>query len=56
MRYQLLPAHPNGEAATSIKRFADDGSVAFVPMSDGNSDYEEYKLWRAAGNTPLPAE
>lgn len=27
-----------------------DGAV--IPFADGNSDYEAYKLWLAAGNTP----
>ena len=29
---------------------------ACIPFADGNSDYEQYKLWLAAGNTPLPAD
>ena len=27
---------------------------ANIPMVDGNSDYEHYKLWLAEGNTPEP--
>lgn len=26
--------------------------VLFIPFADGNSDYEQYKLWLAEGNTP----
>ena len=29
---------------------------AFIPISDGNRDYEEYKLWLAEGNTPEAAD
>lgn len=30
-----------------------DGCLG-IPMVDGNSDYEQYKLWLAEGNTPDP--
>ncbi|VVE30009.1 hypothetical protein PEP31012_03620 [Pandoraea eparura] len=29
---------------------------ATIPFADGNVDYEEFKRWLAAGNTPLPAD
>ena len=35
----------------SVKRLVDG---AFIPFTDGNIDYEEYKLWLAEGNTPEP--
>lgn len=35
----------------SVKRLADG---ACIPFTDGNIDYEEYKLWIAEGNTPEP--
>lgn len=35
----------------SVCRLSD---FASIPMVDGNSDYEKYKEWLAAGNTPLP--
>ena len=28
---------------------------AFIPPDDRNVDYQEYKQWLAAGNTPDPA-
>ena len=27
---------------------------AYIPFADGNRDYEEYKQWLEAGNTPEP--
>lgn len=35
----------------SVKRLIDG---ACIPFADGNTDYEEYKLWLAGGNTPEP--
>lgn len=37
----------------SVIRLADG---AHIPFADGNRDYEEYKLWLAGGNAPLPAD
>ena len=34
-----------------IKRLSDN---AYIPLSDGNRDYEEYKVWLSEGNVPLP--
>jgi hypothetical protein len=50
--YQLSPNTSMGPA-TSIKRLSDN---AFIPMSEGNTDYQEYLKWVAEGNTPLPAD
>lgn len=35
----------------SVKRL-DDG--AYIPLANGNSDYEIYKQWLSEGNTPEP--
>lgn len=39
--------------SNSITRTSDS---AQIPLADGNIDYEAYKEWLAAGNTPLPAD
>ena len=36
-----------------IQRLFDN---AFIPMSEGNTDYQKYLEWLAAGNTPEPAD
>lgn len=35
-----------------VQRVADG---AFIPMVEGNRDYDEYLAWVVAGNTPIPA-
>lgn len=37
----------------SIIRLSDN---AFIPMDNGNSDYQAYKAWVAAGNKPQPVD
>ena len=29
---------------------------AWIPVSDGNTDYQAYLQWLAEGNEPLPAD
>ena len=36
-----------------IQRIADS---AFIPFDPGNTDYQAYLKWLAAGNTPEPAD
>ena len=50
--YQLLPNTSMG-LATCVKRLSDN---AFIPMSEGNTDYQQYLAWVAEGNTPLLAD
>lgn len=39
--------------STSITRIADG---ACIPADTGNTDYQQYLLWLAAGHTPDPAD
>ena len=59
-RYQLLRDISLSDGSTfprkSIKRILDDGTISSIPMADGNTDYQEYLDWVAAGNTPEAAE
>ena len=56
-RYQLYANTPDtGRVLNSIKRILDDGTISCIQMSDGNTDYQEYLAWVAAGNTPEAAE
>ena len=50
--YQLISSTPMGPS-TCVKRLSDN---AFIPMSEGNTDYQAYLKWVAEGNTPLPAD
>jgi hypothetical protein len=45
--YQLTPF------LQTIRRISDS---AFIPKSNGNTDYQEYLKWLAEGNEPLPAD
>ena len=38
---------------SAIYRIADR---AYIPLSEGNRDYQEYLAWVAEGNDPLPAD
>lgn len=44
--YQLQPAGTN-----VVLRVADG---AFIPMDEGNADYQAFLAWQAAGNAPDP--
>lgn len=55
--YALLPSvPPMNQPSTFIKRIGDDGTIAFVPTDEGNSDYQAYLAWLASGNVPDPAD
>ena len=50
--YQLLP-NTQLAPAQCIKRLSDN---AFIPMSEGNTDYQQYLAWLAEGNVPWAAD
>ena len=41
------------QSKTSVLRIADS---AFIPFTEGNTDYQQYLAWLEEGNTPEPAE
>tara|TARA_Y100000816_G_scaffold125104_1_gene88036 strand:+ start:1448 stop:1615 length:168 start_codon:yes stop_codon:yes gene_type:complete len=43
----------DGEISNVILRIEDN---AFIPFDDSNRDYQEYKAWLDAGNTPEAAD
>ena len=53
--YQL---HNNiaGELVCVIKTSTEDNVQHSIPISNGNTDYQEYLEWLAEGNEPLPAD
>ena len=52
--YKQLKNELTGELATNVILRKEDN--AFIPLYDGNRDYEEYKLWLEEGNTPEAAD
>jgi hypothetical protein len=40
----------------SIKRTDENGQVAWIPMDEGNSDYQRYLNPEAAQSTPIVTE
>ena len=46
-----LYQNENGETTCIVRS---DGWA--IPLSEGNTDYQEYLEWLAEGNEPLPAE
>jgi hypothetical protein len=41
-----------GKVTTVLRQ--SDGAA--IPMDPDNTDYQQYLLWKAEGNEPLPAE
>ena len=39
-----------------IKKDMGDGKVLLIPISESNTDYQEYLKWVEEGNTPLPPD
>jgi hypothetical protein len=49
MLYQLIDL-PN-----FIARIDGEGLIRYIPNDPANRDWQEYQLWLADGNEPLPA-
>lgn len=50
MAYKLYTSYTNMKF---VIRLSDN---AYIPMSEENTDYQEYLRWLSEGNTPLPAD
>ena len=48
--YKLVPEFAGVKV---IKRMSDGG---YIPFDPANTDYQAFLLWKAEGNTPLPAD
>ena len=55
MTYKYVKASwpKTGNDTNQIKRKADNANI---PFDEGNTDYQEYKVWVAAGNTAEAAD
>ena len=51
--YKLSPINIFTKTQTSVIRLSDG---AIIPLSDDNTDYQQYLKWVEEGNTPLPAD
>ena len=52
--YKLLPNDSiTNQPLQAVLRTADN---AYIPMAEGNRDYQGYLKWLAEGNTPEPAD
>ena len=51
MTYKLLNGQNGQPCGVTIV-----GQNIFIPLANGNADYQRYLEWVAEGNTPLPAD
>jgi hypothetical protein len=51
--YQLVRPLPTKTESTVVRRKEDN---TFIPMVEGNTDYQAYLKWVSEGNQPEPAE
>ena len=50
MSYKYIKSHDTNQVMTDqIRRKSDNANI---PFDEGNIDYQEYKAWIDAGNTP----
>ena len=53
--YKLFKNPQTGETNTVLKT-DDSTKTVSIPFDEGNTDYQEYLLWVAEGNTPEAAD
>ena len=53
--YKLMRDEISQEV-NQVKKVTGSDSYTIIPMSEGNTDYQEYLEWVALGNTPEEAE
>ena len=51
--YKLSKNIVANEPSNVVIRLSDN---TYIPMSEGNTDYQAYLKWVAEGNEPLPAD
>ena len=53
--YKLYPNNDNGTPRQAIQK-TDGDVISSIPFDEANTDYQEYLLWVAEGNTPETAD
>lgn len=53
MKMYKLNKDPMTQQTNSVQRIIDR---AFIPFDPDNIDYQQYLVWVAEGNTPLPSD
>jgi len=56
MNYKFYKLPDGTQADYGVIRITDDGLISTVPFVEGNTDYQEYLLWVAEGNTAADAD
>ena len=54
--YKLINDPDDNSKTINIKKDLGNNTYLFIPFVPGNSDYDEYLEWKAAGNTPEAAD
>ena len=54
--YKILNDPIGGGIPVGVIATTDTGKILHIPFVEGNKDYQDYKLWLDAGNTPADAD